>query len=130
MKAPEGHPGLFAAGRRVRRNALATRQRMLSTTPRPSHRLLRMLDCLLLLLVLLIVIGDPSTARAGTEAFGGNEIPAAAHAAPFEGRANGALNVQRGGAPPDAITLAAVIAAENSALTPPLYFVDLPLINR
>jgi hypothetical protein len=131
MNSTVGHSGTStASSRRGNRYITAGRLRASGTTPRTPHRLRRVLDCLLILLVLLIVAGDPLTARAGSVASGGGVIPAAVRTAAFGGTANGALNSERVGAPPDGNTLAAVIAAENSALTPPLYFVDLPLISR
>ena len=96
-----------------------------------SHRkLLRVMDCMLILLVLLIVIGDPSITRADSELPGGISVPANGGSALAAGSPVNSLNTMPVVAPLDDNTLAAVIAAENSALTPPIYFVDLPLISR
>jgi hypothetical protein len=89
---------------------------------------------LLVLVVILVVIGNIRTVQANTEQ---QEIE---QRTPMESAQAGSqqndLTPQAAGenssptAPLDNITLAAVIAAENAALTLPQYLTDLPIVNR
>ena len=97
-------------------------------------RLRTILDCLLVLAVILVAIGNIRTVQANAE------HQAIEQGAPMEssqaGSQQNSITAQAAGensspaAPLDNITLAAMIAAENAALTLPQYLTDLPIVTR
>ncbi len=93
-------------------------------------RLRAVLDGVLVLLVVSVAAGSLLTNRGGAQSQAGqavlpdglNGLPAIVPARPNNGQPK-PMSV-------DIDILAAVIAAEHAALTPPIYFSDLPLISR
>jgi hypothetical protein len=95
----------------------------------PAYRRLQLvLDCILILLLMLIASGNRLAVRAepnqqaAPAAMDLGMNPVAPDSSPVDAQPAPALL--------DDNTLAAMIAAENAALTPPLYFSDLPLIHH
>jgi hypothetical protein len=76
---------------------------------------------ILLMLLALILI---ATQISGNQAAQAGDPGVISHPAPGETAVLAPL------APQDAATVAALMAAEMAALTPPLYFTDLPVITR
>ena len=93
------------------------------------------LDCVLLLAVILVIVGNMHTAEAKTE----NQVTA--QRSPMvgtkiqTGQDFATVEITSTIQVPGAVSLdnnqlAAMIAAENAALTPPQYLTDLPIIAR
>lgn len=100
--------------------------------PSMAYRRVRLvLDCILILLILWVASGNWLAARAEparqAEPVGQSE-PINQAGDPGTAPADAAR--QPSSAQVDNNTLAAVIAAENAALTPPIYFTDMPLISH
>ncbi len=131
MNAAGGHAGSRPDANRKSGQGTFDRLPLLnSARARGVRKFRRILDAILILLVLMIVAGTPTLARAGSGQRTDFSAPAAVGHSPVAGVAVNSTNPHPVLAPLDDNTLAAVIAAENSALTPPIYFVDLPLISR
>lgn len=95
--------------------------------PASVYRRVRLLlDAILILLVILIASGNRLPARAGTS----SQAALVGQSGPSGAPMTASANAQPASVLIDNATLAAVIAAENAALTPPLYFSDLPLIRH
>jgi len=102
---------------------------MMGTTHEATYRRLRLLlDCILILLVILIASGNKLGVRAEIRQ---PSAPASRMMA-FDqaGEPSSAAGEQPSPALIDNNMLAAMIAAENAALTPPQYLSSLPLINH
>jgi len=97
-------------------------------------RLRTILDCLLLLAVILVAIGKIHTVQANAE----NQAieQRTSMESSLDGLQQNSSSAQVIGensspaAPLDNNTLAAIIAAENAALTLPQYLTDLPIVTR
>ena len=95
--------------------------------PSVAYRRLRLaLDCILILLVILIASGN----RLGVRAEPDRQAPTASMDLVMNPVAPGSSPAEDLPALLDNNPLAAMIAAENAALPPPLYFSSLPLINH
>jgi hypothetical protein len=100
----------------------------------PSRRLRTLLDCLLILLLILVLSAQDQLVlgqvrqplSAGAQAADSSLFPSPALV--DQGLANEPQPA--GQAPQDNNTLAAMIAAENAALTLPQYLVGLPVVTR
>jgi hypothetical protein len=95
--------------------------------PATTYRKLRVvLDCILILLVILVASGNRLAARAELD----RQNPSLSRVGVVDQAEE--MSSPTGEQPAPALidnnTLAAIIAAENAALTPPLYFSTLPLI--
>ena len=108
-----------------------SRTRLVGETHSNAYRRLRLaLDVILILLMILIASGNRLAVRAGSA---GHTVTAGQPAPvgePMMAPKAASRNAQSAATLIDNNTLAEVIAAENAALTPPLYFSDLPLIKH
>lgn len=102
----------------------------MSPNPLPYRRLRIILDCVLVVLVILIAGANylsgqasPEAASAAGEALVARGLPLSEADLPSD-QPEPAMSML------DNNTLAAMIAAENAALTPPIHFTDLPLVLR
>lgn len=102
----------------------------MSANPLPYRRLRIILDCALVVLVILIAGANYLSGQARPEAgsVAGETLIA-------DGRRLSDAGLPSAQLAPDLPvldnnTLAAMIAAENAALTPPIHFTDLPLVIR
>jgi hypothetical protein len=100
----------------------------MSANPSPYRRVRVILDCILVVLVILIAGAnflsgqarpEPNLTKPGGLVSSGPPLSRLDLESPPPAPASPAL---------DNNTLAAVIAAENAALTPPIHFLDLPLV--
>lgn len=101
-----------------------------------SFRWIRLiLDCFLLVAVILVVLAriHPNQAGAGTQSFQ-QAIMAASPQSLAElsqaGQVDDTTQVITGSVQLDDNTLAALMAAENAALTPPQFMTGLPIVTR
>ena len=107
----------------------------MTTNGIPFRRLRMMLDCTLIFLLILIVIANylPVQAKTRYQPFAPDAINAEAITLSNHGAENlglASVNPSHDLVLPDNNLLAAMIAAENAALTLPQYFIDLPMISR
>jgi hypothetical protein len=102
----------------------------MSTNPSPYRRIRLILDCALVLLVILMAGAIFLPGQAGYVANYATRDALASAGLPFSNQ--GMASAQSAQALPDLDnnTLAAMIAAENAALTPPIHFIELPLLVR
>lgn len=102
----------------------------MSTRPLHLRRLRTILDGALIILIILVAATSflPFHAKPAAQASSQERLAVA----PLSLSDMGAENFQlaTGAGLLDNNTLAAMIAAENATLTPPQYFVELPLISR
>ncbi len=97
-------------------------------------RLRTILDCLLVLAVILVAIGNIRSVQANAEYKVIEQRTSLENS--LAGLQQNSVNLQIAGensspsAPLDNNTLAAMIAAENATLTLPQYLTDLPIITR
>ncbi|HSB65421.1 MAG TPA: hypothetical protein VLD65_02525 [Anaerolineales bacterium] len=99
------------------------------------HRIRWILDGLLLVAVILVVIAriQPTQAHAETQSSPQVILAESSQAFTDQPQVSGMDDVTQAittSIPLDDITLAALMAAENAALTPPLYLTGLPIISH
>ena len=104
-------------------------------TPIRFKRFSFILECLLVALIMILAAAFNHQVLAGNQSNPSNQDPSAVQLAPFSPGIP--INEDTvGSAPPlnrvalDNTTLAAVLAAENAALTSPQHLVDIPFISR
>ena len=101
-----------------------------------NFRKLRLiLDCFLLVAVIWVIIAriQPIQASAGTQSSTQWLVNASSQDPDWQPQASGTVDVTQvitSSVPLDDITLAAMMAAENAALTSPQYLTGLPIIRR
>lgn len=102
----------------------------MSANRSPNHRFRIILDCTLVLLVILIAGANFLSGQARPEADSAAQQAQVSAAPPLSGAGLENALPAPASAALDNNTLAAMIAAENAALTPPILFTDLPLVIR
>lgn len=100
----------------------------MNASPSSYRRLRIILDCTLVILVILLAGANFLSGQARADAHLTEPGTLVSSGPPLSGP--GTESIPPGLASPalDNNALAAVIAAENAALTPPIHFIDLPLV--
>jgi hypothetical protein len=102
----------------------------MSANRSPNHRFRIILDCALVLLVILIAGANYLSGQARSEAGSAAGEALVSAASPLSDADLATAQPVPALPALDNNTLAAMIAAENAALTPPILFTDLPLVIR